>query len=253
MQTNREKVLAPVQAKLQRQFARAFRKQGRLFMPLFARLQTEFVEADITNWKHYWDYTAFLTANGMANDIDEAAIESMKLAGLLPPPEIPSIDISFTLKNQQAVKWLENYGAVEVSKIDLTTKEYLNTIITNAMDTGQSYSETARQIKSRFNEFAIGQPQKHIRSRAELVAVTECGNAYEEANLIQSQSLQTAGLPMEKYWSTIGDDRVSDGCAENEGVGWIPLDDVFPSGDMRPLRFPGCRCGLLTRMIRERG
>ena len=79
----------------------------------------------------------------------------------------------------------------------------------------------------------------------------ETGNAYEEATLIQSQSLQSAGLPMEKYWLTSHDDRVSDGCMENEDVGWIPLDDAFPSGDMRPLRFPGCRCALETRWRKE--
>jgi len=69
--------------------------------------------------------------------------------------------------------------------------------------------------------------------------------------MIQSQSLQSAGLPMEKSWLTSRDGRVSDGCMQNEDAGWIPLDDAFPSGDMRPLRFPGCRCALLTRMMKE--
>jgi hypothetical protein len=47
---------------------------------------------------------------------------------------------------------------------------------------------------------------------------------------------------MEKRWLTVGDDRVSDGCKDNQRAGWIALNDAFPSGDDRPLRFPGCRC-----------
>jgi len=221
-----------------------------MFLAMFARLKTEFSEADITDWEKYWEYVSYMTITGMADDVDDAVIKSMILAGLKPPTELTRA-LAFTLKTPLAVQWLENYGAVEVAGIDVTTKGYLNTVITDAMDSGQSYAKTAREIKNRFNEFAIGQPQKHIRSRAELIAVTETGNAYEEASMIQSQSLQNAGLPMEKSWLTSRDDRVSDGCMENEDAGWIPLDDAFPSGDMRPLRFPGCRCALLTRMMKE--
>jgi len=60
--------------------------------------------------------------------------------------------------------------------------------------------------------------------------------------------LDAVGLGMEKYWSTMRDDRVSDGCIENEDAGWIDLAKNFPSGHVRPLRFPGCRCDLLQRV-----
>ena len=99
--------------------------------------------------------------------------------------------------------------------------------------------------------FSERKPQLHIRNRAELIAVTETGNAYEKAAMLQAEALQQAGLPMEKSWNTVGDDRVSDGCQENEDAGWIPIDEPFPSGDMQPLRFPGCRCNLQTRFARE--
>lgn len=63
------------------------------------------------------------------------------------------------------------------------------------------------------------------------------------------KDMASLGLAMEKSWLTVGDNRVSDGCAENEGAGWIPLDEPFPSGDQAPLRFPGCRCTALYRRV----
>ena len=95
--------------------------------------------------------------------------------------------------------------------------------------------------------------KKQVEKSQKQAQNRKINDAYEEASLIQSQSLQAAGLPMEKYWSTIGDDKVCDVCRENEGAGWIPLDDAFPGGHMRPLAHDGCRCGMLTQMIRERG
>lgn len=108
----------------------------------------------------------------------------------------------------------------------------------------------AQAISDRFVEFAVGRPQEHVESRAHLVAVTEVGDAYEHGNEIVVNDLAAAGLRMEKKWDTIGDGRVSDGCRENEQAGWIPIDEEFPSGDMRPLRFPGCRCTALYRRAR---
>jgi hypothetical protein len=124
----------------------------------------------------------------------------------------------------------------------------LNTILTQAADEGWSYQRTAEAIIDRYKEFAIGKPQEHIDSRAHLIAVTEVGNAYVEGNMIVARDLQDAGVEMEKAWSTVGDSKVTEECKANEAQGFIPIDQPFLSGDMRPLRFPGCRCDLLTRV-----
>lgn len=79
------------------------------------------------------------------------------------------------------------------------------------------------------------------------IIVHNCGEAYEEGSLQVGKELAGMGLEIEHYWLTVGDSRVSDGCRANEAAGWIPLDQAFPSGHMRPLRFPGCRCTALTR------
>ena len=101
----------------------------------------------------------------------------------------------------------------------------------------------------RFEEFAVGKPQKHIDSRAHLIAITEIGEAYEVGNATVADDLRQAGLPMEKSWLHSRDGKVSDGCLRNAEDGWIPIEQAFTSGHMHPLRFPGCRCAALYRRI----
>ena len=156
-------------------------------------------------------------------------------------------NLSFNLKNPRAVTYLENHGAELITKINDTTRAEIKEIITHAMKEGWSYNQTADAITNRFDEFAIGKPQQHIDSRAHLVAVTESANAYETGAREAGQQIQDAGIALEKSWQTVGDDRVSDGCAENEDADWIDFDEAFPSGDENPPRFPGCRCTALYR------
>jgi len=89
--------------------------------------------------------------------------------------------------------------------------------------------------------------RSELRLAAKLVQVTKMGNMYVEANMQTARAVQDMGLPIEKKWATVEDDWVSDGCNANAAVGWIPLDDPFPSGHMGPMRFPGCRCDVYTR------
>jgi hypothetical protein len=158
------------------------------------------------------------------------------------------LKISFDLKNPRAVNYLRDYGAKLVKGINETTQKVLQTLIAQGAEEGWSYKRTAAEIISRFEEFAVGKPQEHIDSRAHLIAITETGNAYEEGNRIVAKDMQDAGIEQEKFWSTVGDEKVSEGCRENEEAGWIPIDQAFPSGHQRPLRFPGCRCIANYRM-----
>jgi len=81
------------------------------------------------------------------------------------------------------------------------------------------------------------------------VIVQNCGNAYSEGAYQAGDKLNQSGITMEKSWLTSRDDRVSDGCAENEDAGWIGFYDAFPSGHQHPLRHPGCRCSLMQQPV----
>jgi len=162
------------------------------------------------------------------------------------------LGLSFDLANPRAVQFLRDYGAQQVKLISETTRDAIGRLLATASDEGWSYTHLARQIKALHDDFAkpVRGPS-HVRSRAELIAITELGNAYQQALVDTVEDASTLGLRFEKRWSTTGDDRVSDGCRANTAAGWIAMEAAFPSGHQRPLRFPGCRCAV--QMRRKRG
>lgn len=213
-----------------------------------AQLQMEFREA-ITpaDWQRAWYEVEQATIKLIALPIDKAVAEALRIGALAQIGSL-GMDVRFDLKNPRALAYLNQYGARQVTKINETTRGILQTLLSQAADEGWSYQRTADAIIERFAEFGIGKPQDHIDSRAHLIAVTEVGNAYAEGNLIVAKDLAEAGILTEKYWDTVGDTKVSQGCKDNEAAGWIAFDAEFPSGHQRPLRFPGCRCDLLIRV-----
>ena len=154
-----------------------------------------------------------------------------------------------SLPNLRAQSYAEKHAAEAVTNINDTTRKEIASIVSKGVASGASYNDIAKSIKSKFEEFAVPMPQKHIANRAVLVAVTELANAYCEGNNQVGQYLQDSGLQMMKAWQTLDDDRVSDGCNKNEQAGWILFKDKFPSGDIHPPRFPGCRCDYLIEML----
>lgn len=152
------------------------------------------------------------------------------------------VKISFKLDNPRAARYIQAYGADQISAIDAHTKADIRNLLSAAVQNGDSYNELAAAIKARYKHYAVGVPQQHIRSRAHLIAVTEIGNGYQAGNHASMQATQDAGIKMQKRWLTVGDTRVSDGCKTNAGQSWIALNIEHISGDLHPLRFPGCRC-----------
>jgi hypothetical protein len=147
------------------------------------------------------------------------------------------LEISFRLANPRAVAWfMKHGGSVDyIRGIQQTTAESLNRVITTALDEGWSYTQTAREIQKLYDG-------PISRQRAQLIATNESAQAYEAGNRAFADTLVDDGVEMEKMWTTSHDDRVSDGCEENESDGWIPIDQPHSSGDQEPPRFPGCRC-----------
>jgi len=143
---------------------------------------------------------------------------------------------TFSLANPRAVQWFMDYGGSlsYITDIQYTTRDQLQAVITKAIDEGWSYNQTAKVLSSKFDGFS--------RERATRIAVHESAQAYEAGNRMFADSISDDGVEMEKMWMTSHDDKVSDGCAENESDGWIPITDMHTSGHQQPPRFPGCRC-----------
>lgn len=156
-----------------------------------------------------------------------------------------------SLPNLRARAYAKKHAAEAVTQINDVTRKEIARIVSDGVKSGASYNDIAKAIKSKFEEFAVPSPQKHIPNRAVLVAVTELANAYCEGNAQVGDYLQSNGVKMMKAWQTLEDDRVSDGCKENERAGWISIDKEFPSGHMHPPRFPGCRCDFMQEILDE--
>ena len=253
----KRRALAPVERRLERAMQSAFKRQEAVFLRLFAKFRDRFPKEETLKeaiWEFEWgllfDQASLDTLQAFVKPL-EREVQRALLAGALHSLADADVSLSVTLKNPRAVAYLNQYGARRVTMINDTTRTEIKKIVTQAVDEGWSYNRTAKAISDRYGEFRVGKPQQHIQSRAHLVAVTEAGESYSEGNLMVGQELAAAGLEMEKSWLSVGDERVSDGCRENQAAGWIPIDQAFPSGHMRPLRFPGCRCDMMIRRKRE--
>ena len=87
------------------------------------------------------------------------------------------------------------------------------------------------------------QYQKLLADRKRVIAETETRYATGEANRLEAES---RGAKFQA-WMTVGDDRVSDVCRNNEAAGWIGLKDKYPSGHQTPPAHPRCRCTIAYR------
>ena len=255
----RTRALAPTIAKGERRLQRAFRAQSAAFLRRFAKLRPQFTTTSARlredalredDWWRLFEAAAAETLGLFETPLTMMA-EAALTAGAREAIADLSVEMSFDLAFPEAVAYVEEHGAAMVAKINETTRTGLRGILTQAVDEGWSYDKTAKAIKERYREMAVGRPQKHIRSRAHMIAVTEMGNGYEHGNLLVGQRLQAAGLDMQHKWLDVGDARVSAECLRNARAGWIPLDEAFPSGHMRPLAHPACRCASQTRMKPE--
>lgn len=244
----RDRALKPIETKLARQMAKAFRAHRAAFMREFERVGPGILgEASIPPAIEGALEAAYqATLDLFTGPIEEAAGAAIAAAARHRVAEF-GVDYSFDLKNPRAVAAIKDRAAAAVTNIDATTREEIARIVTQGMEDGYNYQQVARQIVAKYEEFGVGKPQAHIRNRAELIAVTEAAEAYETGNRLVIDEMTAVGLEMEKSWSTVGDGRVSDGCRQNAAVGWIPVDQTFPSGHQRAPRFPGCRCAILYR------
>lgn len=250
----KDNALASTQSKLQKEIAKIFINQGKVFIEQFDVFQIRFTESSRLKetiggdeLNRLFDNVEALTNDQFKKPLDDAYRASIAAGANAISLELGEDIISFNLSNQRAEDWIINNGAKLVTNVNETSRFRIKNIVKQGLRAGDSYDDIAASITRTYKEFAIGKPQLHIRSRAHLVAITETGNAYEAGAREGAKQAAAAGLPMEKKWSTTGDNRVSELCLVNEDQSWIPIDTPHASGHDRPLRFPGCRCAELYR------
>ena len=232
---------------LERRLARIFRRQGTALLRRFARIRGRFAPEESvprgttaitealreTDWLPLFDAAMLETIVTMRTTIHRATGLALLAGGNTAIGEL-AIDASFTLKHPGAVAWLETHAAERVTGIKAATRTEIARILTAGTAEGKSYAAIARELRTQFETFA--------RSRAELIAVTEIGDAYEMGNRMVADTLTNVGLEVEKQWLTVGDRRVDPACDSNGVAGWIPIAEPFPAGAQQPTQHAGCRC-----------
>lgn len=205
----------------------------RMFNEQQATIVKEFNAFEASFWENVLEtsLSLFRSRDSIEEQITSLVERMLTLGAERQQFDLELFGISFELSNPLAIAFLENYGANLITEVSNTTRERVRRITTLGLEEGLAWTEITQQIKQAFTSFS--------RQRAKLIAVTEIGNAYQEGNMELAQS---SGFETEKRWVTVGDSRVTELCKQNEQQGWIPLDQAFASGHMRPLRFPGCRC-----------
>jgi hypothetical protein len=252
----RERALAPIVKKAERQIGIAFSRQGREFVGRLGKIKGAFVEsallektAKTPTWEKLFTAAELATLAAFEDPISMLMRAAIAAGARVAMADF-AVEGSFDLAAPEAVAFLKGRAAERVTMINATTREEMRTLVTEAMDKGWGYDKTARAIREKFEGFAGKRPQAHIQSRAHMVAVTEAGEAYEEGSLQVIKGATGTGLDFEKSWLTVGDSKVSALCATNQGAGWIPVADAFPSGHDRPLGHPACRCTALYQRKR---
>lgn len=246
------RAVTPIERSLQLALAKAWRRQGNVFVRKLTRLATRFTAVESATvrlleairedeWLPLFDEAALETIELFVGPIS-LHTERALLAGAKGAIADLGLGSSFDLASPGAIEELRAHAAARVAGVNATTRDDIRRIIADGVVQKKSYSAIARDIKARYAQFATGSPLAHIASRAELVAVTEIGDAYEVGSRGVVDRLSRSGLEMEKQWLDVGDRRVDPICASNASEGWIPLDQDFGSGHQHPTAHPGCRC-----------
>jgi hypothetical protein len=214
-------------------------------------------------WDALWDEAAWDGDELLKVALVTAATTALvtgaqSLLALVAEEALAEYGISWSLENPRAVAYLAEHGAELVTRIDEATRADLWGLVEAAMRDGRTYDQVAQDIQTQFKHYGdpnsywrwdAPRPQQHIDSRAHLVAVTEIGNGYEAGEHQAALEIKAAGLKVTKWWATVGDERVSAGCLENEADGEIDVEAEHSSGHLHPLRFPGCRCTEMYEVV----
>lgn len=233
------KLARPVRAKL----ATFFRHQRVLLLRELDKHKAAFeVPSDkypevfhVDEYDFIWDDIEDETTDDLQNIVVSAEIKGME-AGVGFNGKMFPFGQVFDLENPRAIEWFAKHGgSVDYIKgIQETTKNQIKTLVTQTVKEGDSYSNLAKKIRTKFDGFS--------KERAKLISVHELGQAFEGGNRLAVDDLADLGMTFEKRANSMRDGLVSPMCVENDEKGWIPKDESFPSGHQNSPFHIRCRC-----------
>ncbi len=121
-----------------------------------------------------------------------------------------------------------------IVQLDTTSQNQIADSINRGRENGQAYNDIANDIR--------GKVPETYNNRANVIARTEM------TELVNDTEMRAARMnhAETKIWNAAGP-SICEICEENDGVA-IPLNNVFPSGHIRPPAHPNCKCLLDYKM-----
>lgn len=224
---------------MQRALYSLFNKEYKAFISILEKQDTQkgfFNDMEVLLWR---------LKNGVVEVLKERVQAVIKRGSEVNARKFnESFSINFDLPNNEATKYTQMLEELHLSEkqgsIYATTKTQILEVVNEGIEQGLSYGQMADKIRKT-------QPFVFSKARAELIAVTEIGRAYEYGNWLPMKDLETQGATVLKEWITVWDDKVRETHRQNERDGFIPLNQKFsgtndlyaPAKNIDPFR---CRC-----------
>lgn len=235
-----EQVLRGREARLQRQLARAFRRQGARLQQALLEHEHRFFEA-ITP-AQYGPLLDELLTETAASFAAPLAAETAPVAQL----GIDTVAAEFGAHPPGLPVWLQPRVEQVVHDVNLTTRAQYAGIFAEAQARGWTLRQLQAELRLAARAFASGVGGVN---RAELIAVTEITRAYTHGQLGMAQELRAQGTNLVKGWRSTGDSRVCPQCRDNAAQGYVNLEESFASGADAPPTHPRDRCVLEFRRV----
>ena len=141
---------------------------------------------------------------------------------------------------QDAINYASKRTATLVKGLNDETRDQMRTVIQNAIKDKRGVPGLSRDLRKQFTNMS--------KVRAEVIARTETCDALEQSFMDRAKDIGVNG----KEWIWTGDSGDWDcQCEDNAKAGPIPLNEPFPSGDMRPPAHPNCRCALAPVILKK--
>lgn len=136
--------------------------------------------------------------------------------------ELP-VGVDWTLVNQRAVVWAQNYSFELVKKLTQTTQALLRQTVSAYFEQGLTIGDLESRLMQAFGPV-----------RAEMIAVTEVTRAASQGEQAVAAELHDMGIDMTPIWQTNNDELVCPLCGPKHAR---PIKD----GKFPP-EHPRCRC-----------
>jgi hypothetical protein len=235
-----------VEKHLERKVVTMWQAQLRAILLRLEHFRSQFAEAS-SDLGDALDAELEDTASAFADELSATLGPAFTGGAEATAASLRNLPSGFDTPNPAASDYLRERGAQLVSGLNDTTRDRMRSLLAGYREQGASYDRTAQGIRELFDGFDSGSALGHIRDRAELVAVTESGDAYEAGGRATISALSDLGLKYEKQW--LADAGACGLCSENAAEGWIPFDEEHGSGDSEPTGHPGCRCSEIYQNV----